>query len=106
MKKVYKNLDDLNINCTVYKTRLSKKFAAKVPYSYPDLRCVFSFIPGTIIEIIAKPGDKLNAGDDLLILEAMKMKNRIKSPVTGILKRINVDLGSTVPKGTLLAQFE
>lgn len=106
MKKVYKNLDDLNINCTVYKTRLSEKFAAKVPYTSPDVRSVFSFIPGTIIEIIAKPGEKLEAGDDLLILEAMKMKNRIKSPVTGLLKSINVELGSTVPKGTLLAEFE
>jgi biotin carboxyl carrier protein len=106
MKKKYTDLKELSINCTVYKTRLSKKFQEKIPYSPPDRSKVFSFIPGTIIELIAKPGDKLSEGDDLLVLEAMKMKNRIKSPVSGVVKSVNVDLGATVPRGTLLIEFE
>lgn len=98
--------DSLNINGTTYQTRLNKKFLEKTPYSLPDRSKVISFIPGTIVRILVKAGDILKEGDDLMVLEAMKMKNRLKSPVNGRVKSINTKVGETVPKGALLLEIE
>jgi len=98
--------DNLNINCTIYKTRLNKKFLEKVSYALPDRSKVVSFIPGTIVEILVSPGDTLKEGDDLMVLEAMKMKNRLKAPVGGRVRSINTSVGETVPKGALLMEID
>jgi len=98
--------DNLNINFTNYKTRLNKKFIEKVPYKLPDRSRVISFIPGTIVDILVRVGDTLSEGDDLMVLEAMKMKNRLKAPVSGRVRSINTKVGETVPKGALLLEIE
>lgn len=99
MSKKEQEYESLNINQTIYKTRLSKKFKEKEIFSLPDVSRVNCFIPGTIVEIVVKVGQEVEEGQDLLILEAMKMKNRIKSPAAGKVRRINVKVGDTVPKG-------
>jgi len=98
--------DSLNINCTTYKTRLNRKFLEKAPYAPPDLSKVISFIPGTVLEILVKTGDILKEGDYLIVLEAMKMKNRLKSPVAGRVRSINIKVGEKVPKGALLLEID
>ncbi len=59
-------------------------------------------MPGMIIEFKVKEGDKVKAGDLLLILEAMKMQNNITSPVNGVVKKINGAPGASVPKDSVL----
>ncbi len=59
-------------------------------------------MPGLILNIMAKPGQAIEKGDQLLILEAMKMENVIKSPGPGIIKSIQVSEGEAVEKGQLL----
>jgi biotin carboxyl carrier protein len=105
MEKKDIKLEILHINHSEYTTRLSPKFKNRIPYKSPDRSKLLSFIPGTIIEIIVKEGDKVNKGDEVLVLEAMKMKNRIKSPITGLVKRIDVNINDKVPKGKLLIEF-
>lgn len=65
-----------------------------------------SFIPGTILQISVKEGDIVEEGSPLLILEAMKMQNRIEMPFTAKIKKINVSIGERIPKDTLMIELE
>ena len=53
-------------------------------------------LPGTINEIKVKVGDKVNAGDTVVILEAMKMQNNIEAETSGTITSINVNKGDAV----------
>ena len=59
-------------------------------------------MPGTILDIKVKQGDKVKKGDVLMILEAMKMENEIVSPQDGIVATVNITKGSSVNSGDLL----
>jgi len=95
----------LNINSTHYKTKLSKKFENRKPYQPANPGIVSSFIPGTIIDILVTPGQKVCKGDDLVILDAMKMQNRLKSAVDGVVKSISVSKGDKVSKGAVILEI-
>ncbi len=64
-----------------------------------------AFMPGTILEIRVKQGDKVKKGDVVLILDAMKMDNEILSPVDGVVKNIGVEQGASVAKDQLLVEL-
>lgn len=64
-----------------------------------------AFMPGTVLEIRVKQGDKVKKGDVVLILDAMKMDNEILSPVDGVVKNICVEQGASVAKDQLLVEF-
>lgn len=63
-------------------------------------------MPGLIIDILVKAGDSVEEGDNLLILEAMKMENMLVAPRTGIIKAVHVSKQETVDKGMVLIEFE
>jgi biotin carboxyl carrier protein len=100
------NLEILNINTSLYKTRISAKFRNRKPYKKPDPRSVLSIIPGTILDILVKPGQKVKKGDELMILEAMKMQNMLKAVSGGKIRLVAVKKGDKVAKGTLLIEME
>ena len=104
--KEFENLGSLNINSTIYKTRLNRRYVSRKPYKSADKRLILSFIPGTVLDILVKEGQKVRTGDELMILEAMKMQNEIKSPKKGVLKKIAVAEGATVNAGDVLAIVE
>ena len=62
-------------------------------------------MPGLIIDLKVAVGDQVNAGDALLILEAMKMENILKSPGPGVVKNVKVKKGDSVEKGQILIEF-
>jgi biotin carboxyl carrier protein len=62
-------------------------------------------MPGLIIDLKVKVGDKVKTGDSLLILEAMKMENILKSPGDGMVKNVTVKKGDSVEKGHILVEF-
>lgn len=62
-------------------------------------------MPGLILDLKVKPGDEVKKGDVVLILEAMKMENIIKSPGDGIVKDVKVTLKQSVEKNQVLIQF-
>lgn len=92
----------LNIDSTLYSTRISSKFEKRKKYVPADPNIISSYIPGTVLEILVAPGQKVEAGEDLMILESMKMKNRIKSGANGIVKSIGVKTGAKIAKGDVL----
>lgn len=67
---------------------------------------VLAPMPGLIADILVKPGDLVSAGDGLLVLEAMKMENKLTASRDGIIKSISVKKSDTVDKGTKLIEFE
>ena len=70
------------------------------------LGAVRTLMPGTIRELRVQPGDQVDPGAVLLILEAMKMQNEIKAPHAGVVKRIAVAPGQTVNNGDVLVVIE
>jgi biotin carboxyl carrier protein len=63
-------------------------------------------MPGDIIEIMVKEGDQVEAGQELCVLEAMKMKNILRSPQGGKVSSIEVSVGQSVEYGAVLIRFE
>ena len=98
--------ETLVIDDTVYVTKLTEKFKNRKKYAEPDKSKLNAFIPGTIGEIFVKPGDIVKWGDTLFVLEAMKMKNFVKSPRQGIIKKLHVKSGDRVMKNQLLIEYE
>ena len=65
--------------------------------------CIATAMPGTIIDVKVKIGDRVEAGDSVIVIEAMKMENEIQSPTSGIVVAIHVAKGESVsPDETLL----
>jgi biotin carboxyl carrier protein len=62
-------------------------------------------MPGTILSINVKPGDTVSRSQPLLILEAMKMKNAIKSPYDGVIGEVLAQPGQAVSYGSVLVRF-
>jgi len=89
-----------------YKTLLSNKFLARKPYIPKDPKKLLSFIPGTINKIFVQEGDEIKINSKILILEAMKMKNVIISPIQGKVKTIYVKANDLVANKQLLVELE
>jgi pyruvate carboxylase subunit B len=65
--------------------------------------CVTTAMPGTIVDVKTKVGDRVEAGDALLVIEAMKMENEIQAPAGGIVVSVHVEKGDSVaPDETLI----
>lgn len=95
----------LIIGDTEYRTTFTKKYENRNYWMEPDPRKIVSFIPGTVLEVLVKEGQAVKAGDTLMILEAMKMRNKITAPLTGKIKFLNVRAGDKIPKGHLLFEI-
>jgi pyruvate carboxylase subunit B len=57
-------------------------------------------LPGTIIEILVQPGDEIQAGQAVVVLEAMKMENELQAEFAGTVTSVNVQEGDVVRAGT------
>ena len=106
MNKNPENIEILKLYTGLYKTRLSTRFRNRKDFKPDDPRFVFSVIPGTITDILVTPGQGVKRGDPLMILDAMKMQNQLKCKLDGSVKKILVQKGDKVPKGTLLLEME
>lgn len=67
---------------------------------------VTAHMPGTIIEILVNVGDQVQADDELIILEAMKMENPIYAPAAGVVKEIKVKVKEKVAANQVLMILE
>ncbi|MBR3057440.1 MAG: biotin/lipoyl-binding protein [Clostridiales bacterium] len=68
--------------------------------------CVNAPMPGTILRVNKNVGDSVNAGEAVVVLEAMKMENDISSPKAGVVKALFVNKGDTVASGQVLFEVE
>lgn len=96
----------LLIDGTKYRTFLTKKFESRKSWEKYNPNKLQAFIPGTIVKVSVKKGQKVKQGQELAILDAMKMKNIIFSPINGVVKTVNVKEGQSVPKGFVMIEVE
>jgi biotin carboxyl carrier protein len=63
-------------------------------------------MPGKVITIMVSPGDRVKSGQGLIIVEAMKMQNEMRSPKDGVVFKIQAAAGATVAQGEVLMVIE
>lgn len=63
-------------------------------------------MPGKVVRVLVEPGTEVKKGDGVIVVEAMKMQNEMRSPKDGVVKDIKASEGSTVNTGDLLVIIE
>ncbi len=66
---------------------------------------VLAPLPGLMLKILVKEGDKVSVGQTVAIMEAMKMENEIESPVTGVISKVAVSEGQNVLENDLIMKI-
>jgi 3-methylcrotonyl-CoA carboxylase alpha subunit len=67
---------------------------------------VESPLPGQVVKVLARAGQQVEAGDELLVVEAMKMEHSIKAPTAGTVRAVLCAPGDQVDRGRSLVDFE
>lgn len=102
----------INVNGTDYEIAVKDKYDLLLQQlgisakSSSAAQVIKAPMPGLIVNVVAGEGTEVKKGDTLLILEAMKMENVIKSPRDGKVKKVNVALKQAVEKNQVLLEFE
>lgn len=125
IKNVESNLAEVEVNGTSYEVELEQKMAQPITPRLVRERAIPSTdvdksitktskpqpkksggikspLPGTILQVYVKVGDTVKMGDKLLMLEAMKMENKIEADKAGTVKEVNAKEGDTVMEGDVL----
>lgn len=102
----------VKVNGNIYEVNLANSLDLLIKQmgfevgSAKQVNAIKAPMPGLVLEISVTAGQEVQEGDNLLILEAMKMENSFTSPRAGIIKSIAVNKGQAVDKGQLLIEFE
>ena len=121
------NIAEIEVNGTLYKVEIGKEVktaktprlvrpkafpsteSAKAKTSKPTEKkgvgTIKAPLPGSILEVKVNAGDEVKSGDTLLIMEAMKMENEIKSDRTGKVSAVKVQSGDAVLEGEILVEI-
>ncbi len=62
-------------------------------------------MPGMVVRVEVEPGDRVRAGQGIVIIEAMKMENELNADAAGVVAKILVTPGTAVEKGAVLVEF-
>lgn len=63
-------------------------------------------MPGLVVRVAVAPGDRVESGDRMVVMEAMKMENELRAPASGTVRTVAVAAGMAVEKGALLVELE
>lgn len=110
-KDTYTGQLTLKINGRTIKTKLQNKLADLLKSMGMDagkkkLKELKAPMPGLVLDILVASDDPVTEGQELIILEAMKMENAIKSPQDGIIEKINVTKNDKIDKNHTLLSFK
>ncbi|MFA9391202.1 MAG: acetyl-CoA carboxylase biotin carboxyl carrier protein subunit [Prolixibacteraceae bacterium] len=104
-EKEFGEYPTLSIGSGLYKTELTQKFINRKKWVAPDLKKIYSVIPGTILDVYVKPGQEVKKGETILILEAMKMQNQILMPFNGKIKKVYIAPDEIIRKSVLMIEI-
>ena len=102
----------LRVNGQLYKTTIKEPIDLLLSNMGLDLKAmqkaepIKAPMPGMVLKILVTPGQQINKGDGLVILEAMKMENILKASGSATVKAIKVNERTAVEKGTILIELE
>ena len=100
-------LDGKELNATVEPFSLAElRKKAGAAYGADKSRLIVAPMPGLVLKTEVAAGDKVSKGQTLVIIEAMKMENMIKSPSDGVVKEVFVSAGQAVDKNAKLVELE
>jgi biotin carboxyl carrier protein len=71
-----------------------------------NLRHIMASMPGKVVRLLVDAGDAVEEGQGLIVIEAMKMQNELRSPRPGIVSKVEVAIGGTVTAGQVLVTLE
>ena len=80
--------------------------AADVAAAQGTERAVKTPMPGRVVKVLVSAGDRVTAEQGVVVVEAMKMENELRSPVNGVVKQVNVRDGMAVESGAVLVVVE
>jgi pyruvate carboxylase subunit B len=107
---IVETLDEIEVGVSSNGAKSSgKKKASLTSSSRPRPHhegCVTTAMPGTIVAVKAKVGDKVKAGDGVLVIEAMKMENEIQASTTGTVVAVHVTKGDSVTPDESLLEIQ
>lgn len=63
-------------------------------------------MPGMVVRTMVTAGQRVEAGDGVVVLEAMKMENELRAPITGVVNAIHAKPGGAVDKGAVLVEID
>lgn len=106
MEKKENEYVDFVVTARKYKTLLTSKYKNRPVWHKPVPGEVTSHLPGTIIRIMVEKGQEVEAGQLLMIHEAMKMQNRVVAPFAGVIAELNVQEGDKIVKNHLMVKVE
>ena len=84
----------------------TKKYLKRKAFEKQSPGIIKAQIPGTVDQVLVTVGQHVAKGDTLMILEAMKMLNRIKAPIDGTIAALPVSIGEKVSKNQLLLDLK
>ncbi len=90
---------------TDFLSRTTRNFRERKPWKPVDKTKVLTLIPGLILKILVKPGQRVRRGEGVVILEAMKMANEVQSPWEGTVKAVLVEEGQVVVKNAVMLEL-
>lgn len=102
----------IRVNGTIYRVGVKDRFDALLKQlgmestSVAKVNSIKAPMPGLVLRIMVEEGQEIKQGDSILILEAMKMENIIKSPGSGTVKAIKVAAKDAVEKNHVLIEFK
>ncbi|BCU82268.1 acetyl-CoA carboxylase biotin carboxyl carrier protein subunit [Polycladomyces abyssicola] len=70
------------------------------------MKTIQANMAGTVLQVLVKPGDEVKSGQDVMILESMKMEIPIAAEADGTVKSVPVEIGSFVGEGDVLVELE
>jgi pyruvate carboxylase subunit B len=101
-----KSFVEFVVTARKYKTLLTRKYMNRPIWNKSNPGEIYSSLPGSVVEIAVEVGQEVTEGSLLLVHEAMKMLNRITSPVYGTVRDILVSEGEKVGKNHLMIVIE
>lgn len=121
VSEIGQNLAEVTVNGTTFKVEIEREeahvaaprktisHAAQVVSNAQQsagVQAVKSPLPGSIVKVNVKAGDKVQVGDELLTMESMKMENSIKSEYAGTVRQVLVEPGKNVMQDDKLLEIE
>jgi biotin carboxyl carrier protein len=91
---------------TLLSEQKARRLAARGADDLGGRREIKASMPGKVVDVLVAPGDKVEPKQGVLIIEAMKMENEIKTPGAGEVKEVRVKAGQAVEAGELLLVIE